>query len=198
MEINNKRLNELVRAAIIVKGTSLASESEALGWSKNRLGQCLNEATSLSRQIVFNICKHFELPLEEVVSDAGNTMAYMPMGHLLSDSGIAYGRRRYYKISGITEIYVDSYVTVRVPQGTLQLYPGARLRVAETTEIVEGNSYAVAKRGEPFEILEWFDVRMEDWDLIFVLTSIGLLQEPYRGAVLGDGDGKSDSYRNQS
>lgn len=186
MKINNKRLNELVRDAIRVKGTSLAFESEALGWSKNRLGQCLNEGTSLSWQIVFNICKHFDLPLEQVVDDAGNTMAYMPMGHLLSDSSVAYGRRRYYKVSGMTEIYVDSYVTVRIPQGTLHLHPGARLRVAETTEIVEGNSYAVAQLGKPFQILEWCEVRIEDWDLVFVLTSIGLIQEPYRGAVLGD------------
>lgn len=186
MEINYKRLNKLVRAAIKAKGTSLAAESEALGWSKNRLGQCLNEGASLSWQIIFNICKHFDLPLEEIVNDAGNTMAYMPMGHLLSNSSVAYGRRRYYNVSGMSEIYIDRYVTVRIPQGTLHLHPGARFRVAQTTEIVEGNSYAVAKFGEPFQILDWSDVIMADWDIIYVLTSIGLIQEPYRGAVLGD------------
>lgn len=188
MKINNKRLSELVRDAIRVKGTSLAAESEALGWSKNRLGQCLNEGTSLSWQIVFNICKHFDLPLEQVVDDAGSMMAYMPMGRLLSDSSAAHGQRRYYEVSGVTEIYVDSYVTVRVPQGTLHLHPGARLRVTETTKIIEGNSYAVAQRGEPFRILEWSDVKVEDWDLVFVLTSIGLIQEPSRGAVIVIGD----------
>ena len=139
-----------VKAALKSKRSSLAAESLAMGWSKNRLGQILKQ-DKIELNTYLSICEHFDLDFFNYTEDEAFPY-FWRVKHLVSDCSVPYNKTLKVSAGEIVEIYGDTPIKFDAWGRNYEFPEGCSYIASITKGITYGEYYVVAEENKAFTV----------------------------------------------
>ncbi|MAX46552.1 MAG: hypothetical protein CMB24_07185 [Euryarchaeota archaeon] len=156
--MNVEKLAADIKAALKSERSSLATESLALGWSKNRLGQILKQ-DKIELNTYASICEHFDLDFFSYTE--GEAFPYFwRVKHLVSDCSVPYNKTLKVEAGQVVEIYGDTPIKFKAWGRDYEFPEGCSYIVSATEGIITyGEYYVVAEENKAFTVKLGEDIK---------------------------------------
>lgn len=167
------KLEQKVKEKLKKRGEKLYQASEAIGYSKNFLGQLLKGRSPLSARNFIKICKYFNLKPNHYTSDGHwESEIFMPRKGFISDAENDAEVWEYHNVgTNVCEIVVDERFEADLFGKGNVFEVGSAFRVQKALSVTDRKFYLVSNGGR-YKVVRGERIKPKQYSYVYEILSV--------------------------